>query len=130
MLKATAPFDLLDRLAKEHVSVHSFVVGPANNSVALAAIANQTGGALVLDSDKITGHEAGEKLAKAAHGPVIWPTDRQMPDTLTAIYPNQTPPFRLDRDTVLIGNGKADGNITVEIKGEKRGTACRFEMER
>ncbi len=120
-VEGNGAFDLLDRLAKDHISVHSFVVGPANNSAALAAIANQTGGTLVLDSEKTTGREAGEKLAKAAHGPVIWPTDRQMPDTLTATYPNQTPPFRLDRDTVLIGNGKADGNITVEIKGDSAG---------
>jgi uncharacterized membrane protein YgcG len=120
-IEGSGAFDLLDRLAKDHVSVHSFVVGPANNSATLAAIANQTGGTLVLDGDKVTGREAGEKLAKAVHGPVIWPTDRQMPDAFTAVYPNQTPPLRLDRDTVLLGNGKAAGEVAVEIKGESAG---------
>ena len=112
---------LLDRLAKNHISVSSFVVGPANNSGDLAAIANATGGIIMLDGDQIAGREVGAEFAKAVHAPVIWPTERKLPETLSAVYPTQTPPLRLDRDTVLLGEGSAQGDFTVDIHGESAG---------
>jgi len=70
---------LIDRLLKNHISIHSFAVGPAQNSAALAALANQTGGVVVLDGEKVTGAEAGSQLSQAAHGPIVWPSDRKVP---------------------------------------------------
>ncbi|HEY2826681.1 MAG TPA: hypothetical protein VGJ04_03695, partial [Pirellulales bacterium] len=120
-VEGSGALDLLDRLAHDHISVNSFVVGPANNSGVLAAVANRTGGVLVLDSDKLAGREVGAHLATAIHAPVIWPTERKFPESLSEVFPLQTPPLRLDRDTVLLGAGSAAGDFAVEIKGENAG---------
>ena len=112
---------LIDQLAKQRVSVSSFAVGPSQNIANLAALANQTGGVVAIDGEKITGREVGSQLSRALHEPVIWPADRKLPASLAEVYPTNTPPFRADRDTVLIGKGTADQPFEVAIKGEVAG---------
>ncbi len=113
--------NIVDHLVQNHVSINSFVVGPGDNSVVLAALANQTGGVVTLDNDKTAGREVGAQFARAVHEPVIWPTDRKLPDSLAEVYPTNTPPLRTDRDTILLGQGKADGTFAVEIQGQCAG---------
>ncbi|HEY2883377.1 MAG TPA: hypothetical protein VGJ15_13105, partial [Pirellulales bacterium] len=112
---------LIDGLVCSKISVYSFAVGPAQNIQSLAALANQTGGTVAIDGEQMVGTEAGAMLAKSLHEPVIWPTDRKLPASLTDVYPTKTPPLRTDRDTILLGKGSADGNFDVNIKGESGG---------
>jgi hypothetical protein len=112
---------VMDQLVKNRVSFNCFVVGPGDNSALLAALANQSGGVLLLDSDQVAGREVGAHFAQAIHEPIIWPTDRKLPAFLTDVYPTNTPPLRTDRDTVLLGTGAADGTFAVEIKGDAFG---------
>ncbi len=112
---------LIDRLVKDRIAIHSFAIGPAQNSAVLAALANQTGGVVVLDGEKIAGPEAGAQLTHAIHEPIVWPTERLLPASLTEVYPAHMPPLRLDRDTILVGKGTTDGDSSVEIKGEAAG---------
>ena len=112
---------LIDRLLKYRLSVHSFVVGPAPSFSNLAALANQTGGVVALDGDRVLGPEIGAQFAHATHGPVIWPIERKLPTSLAEIVPVKTPPFRADRESILLGKGSAAGNFPVEIKGEVAG---------
>ncbi|HTQ37393.1 MAG TPA: hypothetical protein VMJ32_00080, partial [Pirellulales bacterium] len=120
---------VVDQLVQDHVSINSFVVGPGDNSAVLAALANQTGGIVTLDSDKIAGREVGAQFAQAVHEPVIWPTDRKLPQSLAEVYPTNTPPLRTDRDTILLGAGQADGTFAVEIKGECAGKPVELKWD-
>lgn len=112
---------LIDRLAAQHIAVSSFAVGASQNVANLAALANQTGGVVALDGDKVSGRELGGQLSRALHEPIIWPTDRKLPASLAEIYPLKTPPLRADRDTVLVGKGAAGQPFDVTIKGETAG---------
>ena len=118
---------LIDQLVKNRIAIHSFAVGPAQNSAVLASLANQTGGVLVFDGEKITGAEAGSQLSHAAHGPVIWPSDRKLPASLAEAFPTRTPPLRSDRDTILIGKGSATDDFAVQIEGESAGKPVNLE---
>ncbi len=120
---ATAPDmpKLIDRLANQHISVSSFAVGASQNVANLAALANQTGGVVALDGEKVAGRELGAQLHRALHEPIIWPVDRKIPASLAEVYPVKTPPLRADRDFVLVGKGSADQQFEVDIKGEVAG---------
>ncbi|MCC7084653.1 MAG: VWA domain-containing protein, partial [Pirellulales bacterium] len=112
---------LINNFIKGHISISSFAVGPAINTVILAALANQTGGVVIVDGDRLEGADIGSQLAQASHGPVIWPTGRNLPETFGEVYPSKTPPLRLDRDAVLIGKGVVEGAFEVAIFGESAG---------
>jgi tetratricopeptide (TPR) repeat protein/uncharacterized membrane protein YgcG len=128
-LEGRGAIDLIDHLAQQHVSVNSFVVGPGNNSAVLAALANQTGGVVLLDSDKLAGREVGAQFAQSVHEPVIWPTERKLPESITSVFPAQTPPLRSDRDTVLLGTGTADGIFPVQINGQSAGQPIELKWD-
>ena len=89
--------------------VTSFAVGPRCDGQLLATLANHTGGMLVIDGERIEAREAGAFLGRSVHEQVLWPTSTTWPKVFTAIYPQQAPPLRSDRDTVLIGTGKISG---------------------
>jgi len=112
---------LVDQFVKNRISIDSFAVGPSRNSAVLAALANQTGGVVALDGEKVSGREVGAQFSRALHDPVIWTSERKVPDTLSEVYPTKTPPIRLDRDTILVGKGSADAEFAVDIRGDAAG---------
>ncbi|RDJ94002.1 hypothetical protein B4Q13_17895, partial [Lacticaseibacillus rhamnosus] len=75
----------------------------------------------VLDSTRL--------LARAAHEPIIWPTERKVAEGLTEVYPDRTPPLRSDRDTILIGKGKVDEAFDVEIDGQSSGKPVKLSWK-
>jgi len=111
----------IDRLWKEQVSISSFAVGPARNILLLAALANETGGVVLIDADKIAGADAGQQLGRAIHEVIVWPTKRTLPKSMLAVYPRRTPPFRTDRSTVLVGTGEVTVDSLAQFKGETGG---------
>jgi hypothetical protein len=111
----------VERLWKERVSISSFAVGPSRNILLLAALANETGGIVLMDQDKIAGAEAGQQLSHAIHEPIVWTTERMLPKSMSTVYPLRTPPFRTDRSTVLIGTGKVTADSLAQFKGESAG---------
>ena len=104
-----------------HLPLTSFAVGPRCDAPLLAALANQTGGILVIDGERVEPKEAGDFLGRSVHEQVLWPTSTNWPKAITAIYPQPTPPLRSDRDTVLIGTGKFSGSIEVALTGTANG---------
>ncbi|HEV3415319.1 MAG TPA: hypothetical protein VG056_00830, partial [Pirellulales bacterium] len=116
---------LVDRLVRDHVSVSSFVLGQKVDASILAALANQTGGMLMVDADRagddrpgMLGKEAGRHLAQMATGPVVWPTSLTASKSLAEVYPKKTPPLRADRDTILVGKLGEAGPVEVKIVGD------------
>lgn len=109
-------------LVENRVSVSSYAIGPERDVHLLAALANHTGGMVFVDSDEdgFAGR-AGMTLADSARGIVVWPTSVDLPDTMQEVYPSPTPPFRTDRDTILIGvldnRTPQQLTITAEVAG-------------
>jgi len=120
--------NLLNDLVNKEIAVSSFGLGPQVDAQLLAALANQTGGRLVLESNELTPSQSGEFLAASAEGPVVWPTDVTMPQSFEAVYPTKLPPLRADRDTVVIGKSSGDGPVEVNVQGELDGAAVDMEF--
>src|SRR5688500_13328388 len=99
---------LVDDLTSQRIPVSSYSIGPPTNGQFLAALANHSGGVLAVDSDNMTGFEAGRFLAAAADEVVAWPTGADLPEGFTAVYPKTLPPLRADRDTILVGEGAVE----------------------
>ncbi len=97
---------LVDRLVGEQVSVDSYAIGPRLDNLLLGALANHTGGMLLVDTDDWNATQVGLLLASSVKEPVLWPQHVQLPTSLADVYPRRLPPLRFDRDTILIGRGK------------------------
>ncbi len=117
---------LVDRLTQNHISVISFAIGDRIDAALLAALANQTGGMLMTDSDKLMGKEVGQHLVQMASVPVVWPGSLEMPKELADVYPKKAPPFRGDRDTIVIGKGKPSAGFEVKLTGDSAGTPVSY----
>ena len=90
-------------LVQRRVPVTSLAIGPQRDVALLAALANQTGGNLFVDTDDVTAQQAGAALAKAVQAHVFWPVDTKLPAAMADAYPKTMPPLRSDRDSILIG---------------------------
>ncbi|MDZ4819542.1 MAG: VWA domain-containing protein, partial [Planctomycetota bacterium] len=115
-----------DQARAARVSVNSYAIGPQVNAELLAALANQTGGMLVVNADAFGAQDAGSMLSRVVREPVIWSAQgksaaNKMPASLAKVYPVNMPPLRTDRDTILIGEGSVDQPFVVEVQGEVAG---------
>lgn len=114
---------LIAALVKHRVPVSSYAIGPERDVHLLAALANHTGGMVLIDSaESETSGRAGIALARIAQGIVVWPVSVNLPEAMREAYPSPTPPLRMDRDTILIGilgNRKPQQiAITAEVAGK------------
>ena len=107
---------LLEMLVREQVSVSSFALGPQLDVQLLAALANHTGGTVAVDNDEISPQQAGLGLSRAVRATVCWPQQVKKPAAFTKVLPVRIPPFRSDRDTILIGQMKRTSNVALAIK--------------
>jgi von Willebrand factor type A domain len=112
---------LTDQLVTEQIPVISYGVGPRVDGQMLVALANYTGGNVVLDDETVEPKAAGLFLATSARGPVVWITTSQWPKAFDEVYPRKLPPLRNDRETVLIGKGSLSGTIEVAAQGQSDG---------
>ncbi len=109
-------------LAKAHVSVSALAIGQERNATMLAALAKQTGGNLVIDSDEVGApDQAGSALARTVHGNVVWPTKTTLSADVVEAYPANMNPLRLDRDSIVIGRMKNAPEATFAVEGEMNG---------
>ncbi|MEC9094779.1 MAG: hypothetical protein VX438_18870, partial [Planctomycetota bacterium] len=106
-------------LAQQKISFSSYAIGPNMDIALLAAIANQTGGNIIVDSDEagITDRAANYLLA-TARAKVYWPEKVILPKEIVETYPANIPPLRSDRDVVLVGKLSSPGefNISCEVQ--------------
>ncbi len=119
--------DTITELTSAKTPVSSYAIGPECDCELLAALANQTGGNLAIDSDTTRASDAGAFLAKSADGPVAWVTNIALPAGLTAAYPSQTPPLRSDRETILVGRGGVD-SASAAVSAETSAGALNFTV--
>ena len=112
---------LVEDFVAARAPITSFAVGPKLDGELLGALANHTGGMLAVDNDDTTAAQFGNYLAAAAEAPVIWPATISLPATLTEVYPKKVPPLRFDRDTVLVGLGRATESVGVGVQADVGG---------
>jgi hypothetical protein len=117
----------ISAMTKNHISFSSYAIGPERNIELMAALANNTGGNLYIDSDDDAAMKNGaEGLAQTVHGSVFWPTKSQFSENVNEVYPAQVPPLRTDRDTVLIGSLSGHGDVKIIIDGQINGQPVRM----
>jgi len=110
---------LVNHLTTNQVSVTSYAIGPQRDNFVLAALANQTGGNLVIDSaDRKFALVAASALNETVRGSVLWPTQIEASDAITEMYPAKMPPLRSDRDTILIGRLEADARGPIDVSAK------------
>ena len=105
---------LSGRLADSRIPVSSYAIGGRLDQQLLGALAVQSGGAVILESDT-PGKEAGHSLATAADATVLWPTAVVWPAEMTEVFPKRMPPLRSDRETIVLGTLKGKDPLKFEI---------------
>jgi Mg-chelatase subunit ChlD len=109
-------------LRAKRVSLSSFVVGHESNTQLMAALANHTGGVVVLDREvDDVAAASGRALAASVHGSVIWPNKFSLSSHASDEFPTDMPPLRTDRDSVLIGRLTDQMPVDVELNGMMNG---------
>lgn len=121
--------DILADYRQRQIAVSSFAIGPETDNELLAVLANHTGGRIILDHPSNDTKEVGQFLAKAATGTVVWPTDADWSGQLSTVYPAQTPPLRLDRDTVVLGTGDVSQATNISMTGTVDGKQVSLQWE-
>ena len=116
------------QLVGQQVSVSSFVIGGERNTALLAALANQTGGNVFVDSnDPQSVKNGGRFLSETVQASVVWPTATVLPQAFAESFPAAVPPLRTDRDTIVIGKLNGDGEQKVSLNGDLNGQAVALE---
>jgi hypothetical protein len=125
MVSADEMRELTNLLVGKRIPVSSFAVGPRIDAGLLAALANHTGGVVGFDSGDAkkdaAQRDAGAKLAAAATEVVVWPEKFTLPESFKEVYPRRMPPLRGDRDTVVVGVGRAAAPFEVRMSGDVAG---------
>jgi uncharacterized membrane protein YgcG len=115
----------VQKLVSSRAAVTSYAVGRDVNVSMMAALANQTGGLVRTVSVDATGARLtaadGAALATAVRSGVIWPQSADLPASMATVYPQQMPPFRTDRDTVLVGKLADREAGVIKVAGEYNG---------
>ncbi len=102
------------RLADSRIPLSSYAVGVRLDRQLLGALAVQTGGAVIVESET-SGQEAGRSLATAADATVLWPTSVTWPAEVTSVFPKRMPPLRNDRDTIVLGTLKGKDPLEIQL---------------
>ena len=109
---------LTAKLAEARIPLNSYILGGRVDVQLPGALAVQTGGAVITDSDALKGDEAGHRLGSAADATVLWPTTVAWPPEMTEVLPKQLPPLRSDRETVVLGTMKGMGPLNVKLTAD------------
>ena len=100
---------VLTILRTKRISFTALGIGPDVNWQCLAAIANATGGMLLVPEKTIAPADSGSRIGALAVVPVLWPEDAllstDIPDARLRMLPGRLPPLRSDRDSVLLVEG-------------------------
>ncbi|MEZ6138600.1 MAG: hypothetical protein R3C53_27265 [Pirellulaceae bacterium] len=117
---------LVNELVKSQISVSSLAIGPVVDVANLAALANHTGG-IVLSRAAIeeSTQAIGRSLGLSAAMPVVWVNQVKLPPALASYFPNQFPPLRIDRDSVIFGeiSGGLPASAPIAMSGSVAGKA-------
>ena len=123
-------FALQEKLRTKRIAVSSVGIGEQVNWPCLAALANATGGMLLVPDEAAAARDAGARLGALAIAPVLWPEDvvlsAKTPASNYRGLPGRLPPLRADRDSILLVGGLlADGRLDFSVESSAEGHATR-----
>jgi len=123
-------FALQEKLRTKRIAVSSVGIGDQVNWPCLAALANATGGMLLVPDEAAAARDAGARLGALAIAPVLWPEDVVLSaKTPAANYrglPGRLPPLRADRDSILLVGGLLeDGRLDFSVASPAEDPAAR-----
>ena len=123
-------FAVQEKLRVKRIAVSSIGIGDQVNWPCLAAVANATGGMLLVPADGVSPRDAGARLGPLAVSPVLWPEDvvlsAKTPPANYRGLPGRLPPLRTDRDSIiLIGGQLEDGRLDMTLESPAEGHAKR-----
>ncbi len=97
---------MIEGLRGRRITFTALGIGPEINWPCLAAVANATGGMLLSTDRTTTAADIGARMAGLAVAPVTWPEDTVLSSTAAdarlKLLPEQVPPLRGDRDSVVL----------------------------
>ena len=108
----------LEKLVKQQIPLTAFAIGPTRDNATLAAIANQTGGMLLVDHNGASPQQFGVGLVEATRARVFWPQEVSLPEGFLQVYPQRLPPLNSLRDTILIGKLEGEGPFDIRVQGD------------
>ncbi len=114
LLEADEFQKLSARLADARIPVSSYAVGGRLDPQLLGALAAQSGGAVIVESET-SSQEAGRALAAAADATVLWPTSVTWPAEMSEVLPKRMPPLRSDRETIVLGTLKGKDPLKIQL---------------
>ncbi len=121
---------LVGRLVASRTTMISLAIGPFFDTPMLATLAMHTGGQVYIHNNlKISNEEIGSGLAAACGQLVFWPTGVNAPASIESRYPEQFPPLRSDRDSIVVGKLKgANGSSELRLSGVLAGKESSLSM--
>lgn len=113
-------YQFTDVLRSRQVTFSAVGIGPQVNWPCLAAIANATGGMLLVPGESDSPRDAGSRIGRFAIEPVWWPENAVFSSSESnaqlLTLPTRMPPLRADRDAVvLVEDALAGGSLTVTL---------------
>ncbi len=130
LIETAAMKTLVANFRQCQIPVHSYAVGPRTDLQLLGVLGLHTGGMLLvdelIDEKEQSAKQTGEKLAVAAAAPVFYPQTLTTEPRLEALLP-ALPPIRMDRETVLLGQGTVKGDVRVTLAGTVNGVARQMQ---
>lgn len=114
---------LLLKMVEQRISFNAYSFGPRRDNELLGAIANHTGGNLVVDFPEKPARNFARDLSNSVHGSVFWPSAVKLPAEVVESYPKRFPPIRTDRDTIVLGRGKFTAPFEVKATVDHAGHA-------
>jgi len=118
-------------LKSSRVVVSSLGIGSNVNWQCLGALANHTGGMLVIPTAEDDIDVAARRLGELAVQPVAWPLEVSFTDPAVAaavrMLPTELPPLRTDRDSIALFAGEFPGGtltVTLEAEGSTWPVSC------
>jgi len=105
---------MMVELRQRQTPVHSFAVGSNTDLQLLGAMAQQTGGVVVIDEE--SGKDYGRTLARSIDLPIVYPLSMKVSDRGIQLLPTEALPLRSDRDTVYLGKGDIARNAQITMQ--------------
>ena len=122
-------------LKSSRVVVSSLGIGSNVNWQCLGALANHTGGMLVIPTAADDINVAARRVGELAVAPVAWPLEVSFTNPAVAeavrMLPTELPPLRADRDSIALFAGEFPGGtltITLEQDGSRRSVSCEIPL--
>ena len=117
----------VNNLVDKKIAVSAYAIGPERNTGLLAALANNTGGNLLIDSNDPSAVATGATaLVETVYSSVLWPAKVSVSSNVIEKFPSACPPMRVDRDTIVYGSLSNGNSVELTVDGTMDGQSVSY----